>query len=257
MRWNEIISERLAQERVHHNPSIGAIKALTKEGTQRFVISKDGDFYVGDAFQYTHQQIFPAMMSTAVRGYFYFKNGEFFYRAIGPFDNLPRDHDLLRTFERGGIHPMKAESLDEAVSDEEQIKQIASEFDDVEGTSWSYDPAFSLDDHFHDLGDRARWFKKSGPHQLLDEPAVIFINHEGNVFVWDGNHRIGKAASEGASTIASYVGRFSDDVQESFMDKVSAKIKAKTAPDRVTSQRGRSMPGSNPMRSLTRRKRFV
>jgi hypothetical protein len=151
------VSERLAQEIVHHNPSAGAIKALTKGGPQRFVISKDGDLYVGDAYRFTHQQIFPAMMATAVRGYFYFKDGEFVYRTMGPFDNIPRDHDMLRMFERSGIHPMKADA----------------------------------------------------------------------------------------------------EVDESFMDKVSSKITANIKPNKVTPQRGRSMPGSDPLKNPTRRKRYM
>jgi hypothetical protein len=157
MRWSEIITERLAQERVHHDPSFGTIKALMKDAVQRFVISKDGDLYVGNAFYFTHQQIFPTIMAVAVRGYFFYKNGKYLYRTMGPFDNLPCDYELLRTFEHAGIHEDESDA----------------------------------------------------------------------------------------------------EIEESFTDKVSANIKAKIKIDKVTPQRGRSMPGSNPEKKLTRRKRFM
>jgi len=65
--WIALV-EALALERVHQNPRIETIKALAERAeyqSVRFVIYETGDFVVGDAGRFTHQQIAPATRAWA------------------------------------------------------------------------------------------------------------------------------------------------------------------------------------------------
>jgi hypothetical protein len=297
MRWSEIIAEGLAQERVHQDPSFSTIKALTKDATQRFVISKDGDLYVGNAFNFTHQQIFPAMMAVAVRGYFYYKNGQYFFRSMGAFDNVPQDYELLRTFERAGIQEIDPdaeieESFDKVMAETARVYHgtdatFGNFNDKFRGSSHGNTPTNRAGFHFSDNPEVAQTFGENLLHcdVSLQHPYIVDakgqtysdLKHELNDILdkidrkkYDGiilkNYR--DAGKHGGDCLLSnhYIPFHSHQIKvvpqkpartESFTDKVTKKIKAQIKPDNVTPQRGRSMPGSNPEKRLTRRKRFM
>jgi hypothetical protein len=111
--------------------------------------------------------------------------------------------------------------IDLTAASEDDLKKIASEFDSPEGGTWSYEPAFSLYDHIHDYGERAAWFSglledDDDPEGLAHiqglmeapafDPIVLWLTAEGDVYIWDGNHRLGAACLRGESTIPAIVG---------------------------------------------------
>ena len=98
--------ESMAHSRVHHNPSIPAIKALTKSSeyqSMRFVVYKDGDMEMGDAGKFSHRDIAPAVGQWATYGYIQHNDDGFFYVAYAPYSMHPTDHPSLRRLESGGI----------------------------------------------------------------------------------------------------------------------------------------------------------
>lgn len=101
----EAMREGFAQQRVHRNTSIAALKALAKNNvtskTARFIID-DGELHGADAEEFTHYQISP--QQRGIRGWLiYHGDDTFTYKAVGIFDMHPADDPLLRSFERQGI----------------------------------------------------------------------------------------------------------------------------------------------------------
>jgi hypothetical protein len=100
------LDESAFQDKIHHNPSAGTLKALAranKYGTARFVIYKDGSHVAGDSEKYTHHDIAPAMGAWHARGLVVHHEGNYHYICHEPYSALNRDHPLLRTLEKAGI----------------------------------------------------------------------------------------------------------------------------------------------------------
>lgn len=101
------IFETQAQEQVHHNPSVGTLKALARNNkyhSARFVITKDGDVVAADSELYTHHSMAPYDGAWDVRGYVqYMGDGEYAYRSMAVYSALNKDHPILRIWERAGI----------------------------------------------------------------------------------------------------------------------------------------------------------
>ena len=105
--WIALV-EALALERVHQNPRIETVKALAERAeyqSVRFVIYETGDFVVGDAGRFTHQQIAPVTGAWAAYGYVDYKHRQFYYDCYQPYSKHFADHPLLRRFEQHGILP--------------------------------------------------------------------------------------------------------------------------------------------------------
>lgn len=103
----ELLSEGRAQEIVHKNPTVGALKALAKNnkyGSVRFVIYKDGTLVAGDSELFTHHSMAPAMGAWDVRGYVqHLDNDEYAYRSMNIYDPTTKDHPIFRRWEKMGI----------------------------------------------------------------------------------------------------------------------------------------------------------
>jgi SAM-dependent methyltransferase len=118
------LTERRSQEIIHTNPKINTIKSLArnnKYGSARFTIDKDGNLNAGDSVAFVHRDLEPAYERVVIRGYINFHDGNYNYRTMGPYDNIPRDHPILRRLEKAGIENGNidkdnlADSLNEAL----------------------------------------------------------------------------------------------------------------------------------------------
>jgi len=122
------LTEYRSQEIIHANPKINILKSLArnnKYGSARFTIDKDGYLKAGDSVAFVHQDLEPAYGRVIIRGYINFHDGNYNYRTMGPYDNLPKDHPILRKFEKAGIENGNIDTtLNEALDRDGAIQQI-------------------------------------------------------------------------------------------------------------------------------------
>src|SRR3569833_2847614 len=104
MRYFQIISERLANARVHRNTSVATLKALARSAPSHYarLVVADGELHAADAEAFTHHQIWSA--KATLRGWVhYLGDDRYSYKATGIYDMLPADDPVLRYLERAGI----------------------------------------------------------------------------------------------------------------------------------------------------------
>jgi hypothetical protein len=112
-------------------------------------------------------------------------------------------------------------SVDLSSASKDQLKQIASEYDDPEGGTWEFVPNFPIHEYIHDARDRAEWFQRTLRNETdpesrehltslmkasTFEPIILWITATGDVYIWDGNHRLGAACLRDEDTIPAIVG---------------------------------------------------
>jgi len=123
------LAEYRSQEIIHTNPKINTLKSLArnnKYGSARFTIDKDDHLKAGDSVAFVHQDLEPAYGRVVIRGYINFHDGNYNYKTMGPYDNLPRDHPILRKFEKAGVENgnIDEDNLNEALDRDGAIQQI-------------------------------------------------------------------------------------------------------------------------------------
>lgn len=118
MRYYEVMSERLANERIHRNTSVATLKALARNAPSqyaRFVVA-DGELHAADAEAFTHHQIWSARAT--LRGWVhYLGDDRYSYKATGIYDMHPADDPVLRHLERAGIKRQQDALHESNVSD--------------------------------------------------------------------------------------------------------------------------------------------
>lgn len=146
--WQPLVQldEGFASDRIHKNPTISTLKALAKDnkyGSARFVIYDDGTLVAGDSGRFTHRDIAPAMGAWYLRGYIQHLSGDdYAYRTMGPYDHLPKDHPLLRKFERAGIEDGNDIRTTAAVNEGKLTPKHIHDLADAAGVPWNDDPDF-------------------------------------------------------------------------------------------------------------------
>jgi len=115
------LNEYRAQEIVHKNPTISALKALARNNrfhSCRFVIYKDGTVVAADSENFTHNSMAPAMGAWEVKGYVqYMGNDDYTYRSMEPYSAINKYHPILKHWERSGIEDGNSDVVEENLND--------------------------------------------------------------------------------------------------------------------------------------------